>query len=340
MSRPLIGVTCGDPAGIGPELMLRLLVEPSVLERCVPVVFADGALLARVAAECALPLPRHVVPRMGWRGTPRSDVPMVVDCAAIDADDVRPGQVAAACGLAAYVYIEECTGAVLRGQLDGMATGPIHKEAIHLAGVPFPGHTEILAALTGAPSSCMMLTSDRLSVSFVTTHVGYAEVPRLLTVERIVEVIDLSAEASRALRGHEPRLLVCGLNPHAGEHGLFGDGEEERVIAPAVAAARELGLQVEGPISPDAAFLPSRMAKVDCIVCMYHDQGHIPFKHVAWDTGVNLTLGLPIVRASVDHGTAFDIAWKGIADSSSLNHVMAVAARLAVGRRRQPVGLA
>jgi 4-hydroxythreonine-4-phosphate dehydrogenase len=337
MSLPLIGVTCGDPAGIGPELMLRLLVEPSVLERCVPVVFADGAVLGRVAATCSLPPPRHVVPLMGWRGTPPARAATVVDCAAIDAAEVRPGRVEAACGLASYVYIEACTGAVLRGQLDAMATGPIHKEAIHLAGVPYPGHTEMLAALTSAPSSYMLLTSEVLSVSFVTTHVGYADVPRLLTVERILEVIDLSAEALRLLRGREPRLLVCGLNPHAGEHGLFGDEEEERSIAPAVAAARERGIQVEGPVSPDAAFLPSRMAGVDCIVCMYHDQGHIPFKHIAWDSGVNLTIGLPIIRASVDHGTAFDIAWQGRADPSSMYHVMEVAARLAAGRKRQPV---
>jgi 4-hydroxythreonine-4-phosphate dehydrogenase len=315
--------------------MLRMLAEPAVLERCVPVVFADATVLERVAATCGLPPAKHVVPLMGWRGTPPARAAVVVDCASLDAAEVRPGRVDAACGLAAYRYIEECTRAVLAGRLDAMATGPIHKQAIHEAGVPFPGHTEILAALTGAPSSYMLLTSETLSVSFVTTHVGYAEVPRLLTVERILEVIDLSADALRALRGREPRLLVCGLNPHAGEHGLFGAREEERVIAPAVAAARDRGILVEGPVSPDAAFLPSRLAAVDCIVCMYHDQGHIPFKHIAWDSGVNLTLGLPIIRASVDHGTAFDIAWQGRADPSSLYHVIAVAAGLAADRRRR-----
>jgi 4-phospho-D-threonate 3-dehydrogenase / 4-phospho-D-erythronate 3-dehydrogenase len=329
MSRPRIGVTCGDPAGIGPELMLRLLVEPSVLDRCVPVVFADAAVLGRVAAACALPAPRRVVPLAAWTAAPSGEVPMVVDCATIDASAVHPGRVDAACGRAAYAYVKECACAVMAGWLDAIATGPIHKEAIHLAGVPFPGHTEILAALTSAPRSCMLLTSDALSVSFVTTHVGYAEVPRLLTVERVRDVIALSAGALRALRGREPRLVVCGLNPHAGENGLFGDREEERLIAPAIAAARGRGILVDGPVSPDAAFLPSRMKAADCIVCMYHDQGHIPFKHIAWDSGVNVTLGLPIVRASVDHGTAFDIAWQGIADPRSLYHVMEVAVRLA-----------
>jgi 4-phospho-D-threonate 3-dehydrogenase / 4-phospho-D-erythronate 3-dehydrogenase len=334
MSLPRIGVTCGDPAGIGPELMLRVLVEPAVLERCVPVVFADAAVLARVVAVCALPEPRRIIPLAAWRSAPSSEVPLVVDCAALDASEVRPGRVDAACGRAAYVYIEECTRAVMAGWLDAVATGPIHKESIHLAGVPFPGHTELLAALTSSPTSCMLLTSDKLSVSFVTTHVGYAEVPRLLTVERILKVIELSAAALRALRGREPRLIVCGLNPHAGENGLFGDREEEHVIAPAIAAARARGILVQGPVSPDAVFLPSRMAEADCVVCMYHDQGHIPFKQIAWDSGVNVTLGLPIVRASVDHGTAFDIAWKGIADPRSLYHVMDLAGRLAAGQQR------
>ena len=336
MSLPRIGVTCGDPAGIGPELMLRLLVEPAVLEQCVPVVFADAAVLARVAAACGLPEPRRIVPLGRWKAAPSAEHAMVVDCAAIDAAAVQPGRVDAACGRAAYVYIEECTRAVMAGRLDAVATGPIHKESIHLAGVPFPGHTEILAALTDAPSSCMLLTSDKLSVSFVTTHVGYARVPRLLSVERILEVIELSAAALRTLRGREPRLAVCGLNPHAGENGLFGDREEERLIAPAVAVARDHGLQVEGPVSPDAAFLPSRIAAADCIVCMYHDQGHIPFKSMAWDSGVNVTLGLPIVRVSVDHGTAFDIAWQGIADPRSLYHVIETAVRLAASQQRVP----
>jgi 4-phospho-D-threonate 3-dehydrogenase / 4-phospho-D-erythronate 3-dehydrogenase len=336
MSLPRIGVTCGDPAGIGPELMLRLLVESAVLERCAPVVFADAAVLARVAAVCALPAPPRVVPLSAWKAGQAGDGPLVVDCATLDADAVYPGRVAGACGWAAYVYIEECTRAVMAGRLDAMATGPIHKEAIHLAGVPFPGHTEILTALTNARSSCMLLTSEALSVSFVTTHIGYAEVPRRLSVERIFEVIGLSAGALRALRGREPRLLVCGLNPHAGEHGLFGDREEERLIAPAIAAAHDNGMLIEGPVSPDAAFLPSRIKATDCIVCMYHDQGHIPFKHIAWDSGVNVTLGLPIIRVSVDHGTAFDIAWQGLADPRRLYHVMEIAVRL-VGEQSRVV---
>lgn len=324
VGRPRIGVTCGDPAGIGPELMLRLLAEPSVRERCAPVVFADAGVLARVAEACELPHPPLILSRDEWKRHPDGEAPSVVDCGAIEARAVRPGRVDAACGRAAYVYIEECCRAVMAGELDAMATGPIHKESLGRAGIPHAGHTEILTALTGAPRSCMLLTSERISVSFVTTHVGYAEVPALLSPERVGEVIELTDEAMGALLDREPRLVVCGLNPHAGENGLFGDREEERLIAPAIASARARGVQVEGPVSADAAFLPARLAEADCVVCMYHDQGHIPFKHIAFDSGVNVTLGLPIIRTSVDHGTAFDIAWQGLADPASLYHVIAL----------------
>lgn len=335
MARPRIGVTAGDPAGIGPELILRLLAEPRAVGQCVPIVFADAGVLARVAHACGLPEPERVVALTEWKNGPGADGPMVVDCGAVDASVVRPGRVDAACGHAAYAYIEECTRAVMARRLDAMATGPIHKESLHLAGIPYPGHTEILAALTGATRSCMLLTSEHVSVSFATTHVGYSEVPHLLSRERILEVIELTADAMGALRDREVRIVVCGLNPHAGENGLFGAREEERYIAPAIESARARGISVEGPVSPDAAFLPARLAAADCIVCMYHDQGHIPFKHIAFESGVNVTLGLPIIRTSVDHGTAFDIAWRGVADPKSLFHVIAVTVRL-VRKRSRP----
>jgi len=208
-------------------------------------------------------------------------------------------------------------------------TAPIHKEALNLAGVKFPGHTEIFTALTGAKRSCMMLYSDKLTVSMVTTHVGYHEVPGKLSAERILAVIELTAEAMRRILRREPRLGVCGLNPHAGEHGLFGNREEETCVEPAVRRARENGLHLEGPLVPDAAFTGNVRNKFDAIVTLYHDQGHIPFKMLAFDTGVNLTLGLPIIRTSVDHGTAFDIAWQGKADPQSLFSAIKVAADLA-----------
>lgn len=332
MTLPRIGISSGDPAGIGPELALRLLAEPHMRAKCIPIVFADASVLTRVAATAGLPVTTRTVSLHEWQATHDASDATIVDCGTLDGATVKPGVVSAACGLASYIYIAECTRSVLDAHLDAIATGPIHKEAIHLAGVPHPGHTEIITALTGASDSCMMLTSEKLSVSFVTTHVGYAEVPRLMTRARIQRVIELSAEALTKLRGRRARIVVCGLNPHAGENGLFGNREEEELIAPAVASARRNGIMVEGPVSPDAAFLPTRIGQSDCVVCMYHDQGHIPFKQVAFDTGVNVTLGLPIVRTSVDHGTAFDIAWQGKADARSLYEVIDLSIRLARGR--------
>ena len=223
------------------------------------------------------------------------------------------------CGKAAYTYITSAIDEALAGRVDAIATGPINKEAINAAGIPFPGHTEILADRTRSERACMMLTSDAITCALVTVHVGYRDVPGLLTRERIDNTIDLTARAMRRLRGREPRLLVCGLNPHAGEHGLFGDGEEERLIAPAVTDARARGLDVTGPLPPDTAFLPKYRARTDAYICMYHDQGLIPLKALAFEEAVNVTLGLPIVRTSVDHGTAFDIAWRGEADVLELH---------------------
>jgi 4-hydroxythreonine-4-phosphate dehydrogenase len=203
---------------------------------------------------------------------------------------------------------------------------------LHAAGLPFPGHTEILAARTRAERSCMMLTSDSITCSLVTVHVGYREVPGLLTEQAILDTIELSAAAMERIRGRKPKLLVCGLNPHAGEHGLFGHREEETIITPAIDAARAKGIDVSGPLPPDTAFLPKFRAACDCYICMYHDQGLIPLKALAFDEAVNVTLGLPIVRTSVDHGTAFDIAWQGKADVSSLVHAVKLAVKLVAKR--------
>jgi 4-hydroxythreonine-4-phosphate dehydrogenase len=328
---PVVAITMGDPAGVGPELCLRALLEPSVQAECIPVVFGDADILARVASACGLSFLAHSVTLPDWKESPRPEVPTVVDCKAIGGAAVVPGTVAQACGHAAYTYIETSIQAALRGEVDAVATAPIHKEALHLAGVPFPGHTEIFASLTNADRACMMLASDPITTSFVTTHIGIADVPTSIPQERILEVIELTADAMQRLRGASPHIAVCGLNPHAGEHGLFGREEEERFIEPAIAAARAKGLDVEGPLPPDAAFVQSKRDQVDAFVCMYHDQGHIPFKMLAFDTGVNITLGLPVVRTSVDHGTAFDIAWQGVASPTSLYQAIRWAARLAAG---------
>ena len=219
----------------------------------------------------------------------------------------------------------------MAGQVAAVATAPINKEALHEAGLPYPGHTEIFAAKTGAERVCMMLTSEPLTVSFVTTHIGYRDVVAQLSRQRILDVIEMTEEAMSGLCGRSAKIVVCGLNPHAGEHGLFGDGEEEKLIAPAVAAAQEKGIDCLGPLPPDTAFLPARRSETDAFVCMYHDQGLIPLKALAFDSAVNVTLGLPIVRTSVDHGTALDIAWQGQADCSSMIAAVKLAAKIALG---------
>ncbi|HJN09030.1 MAG TPA: 4-hydroxythreonine-4-phosphate dehydrogenase PdxA [Pirellulaceae bacterium] len=333
MTRPTIAVTMGDPAGIGPEVCLRLLADPIVTTACTPIVFGDAAVLRRVARRCNLWMPERILRHDQWPPTSSNDLgPGIYDLQAIDANSVRPGYVNEGTGAASYRYIEESIRAVLAGDVDAITTGPIHKEALHDAGVFYPGHTEILAARTGVKRYCMMLTCQQITCSFVTTHVGYREVPKLLSVERILDVIELSADALSRLRQRQAKLAVCALNPHAGERGLFGEGEEERVIEPAIAAARQKGIQVAGPFPPDTAFLPDRRFETDCFVCMYHDQGHIPLKALAFDVAVNVTLGLPIVRTSVDHGTALDIAWQGKAVATSMIEAVKLATCLSAER--------
>ena len=320
----------GDPAGIGPEICLRALREPSVQKICTPVLFGDTGVLRRQQKN----LDCRVVSIPEFASLEKISEPLIVDCNAIDAKKVQPGKVSAACGRAGYVYIETAIQAALAGKISGVVTAPIHKESLNLSGVKFPGHTEIFTALTNAKRSCMMLHSDKITVSMATTHIGYFEVPKKLSVERVLNVIELTAATMKQILRREPRIGVCGLNPHAGEHGLFGNREEEKFVEPAVKLARKKKIKATGPLVPDAVFTTGQRKKYDAIVCQYHDQGHIPFKMLAFDTGVNVTLGLPIVRTSVDHGTAFDIAWQGKADATSLFSAIQVAAKLSAHRQK------
>ncbi len=324
---PRIAVTMGDPAGIGPEICLHLLNDPALADLCVPVVIGDAGVLRRVAGKLEIPFRTPVVDAVL-----AATGPAVFDPGYLDAAAVVPGKVDAKCGDAAFRYVLAAIDAGLAGNVDAVATGPLNKEAMHAAGHKYPGHTEIFAERMKAARSCMMLTSPELTCSFATVHVGYHEVPGLLSVQRIRDVIELTAEAMQRIRGRAPKLAVCGLNPHAGENGLFGQREEEKFIVPAVAAARAQGLQIEGPLPPDTAFLPQRRRTTDAFICMYHDQGHIPLKALAFDSAINTTLGLPVIRTSVDHGTAFDIAWQGKASPASLGEAVRLAARL--GRPR------
>jgi len=319
----------GDPAGVGPEVCLHLLADEAIARECVPIVFGDAGVLRRVADAAKLPLNAPVISPPKWKESCRNiQQPSVLDLQAIAAEAVKPGEVSAATGRAGFTYVDRAIDAALAGEVAAVSTAPLNKEALHAAGINFPGHTEIFAARTNSKRSCMMQYSEEITCTFVTVHVGYRDVPSLLTTERILEVIELTAEALQRLRGHPPKIVVCGLNPHAGEHGLFGDREEERIIVPAIEAARGKGIAIEGPLPPDTAFLPWKRKATDAFVCMYHDQGHIPVKALAFDSAVNTTLGLPIVRTSVDHGTACDIAWQGKANSSSLFAAVRLAIRL------------
>jgi len=330
MSLPRIAITMGDPAGVGPEICLHLLANEAIHQVCTPIVFGDTRILSRCARQLGLQAPKRIISEIEWSAVAATiDQPAVLDVYGFDSADFTPGVVSAATGAAAYRYVERSIEAALAGEVQGVSTAPLNKEAMHAAGIKFPGHTEIFAAKTNAARSCMLQYSEEVRASFVTVHCGYAEVPGLLTVERILDVIELTAEAMIRLRNPRPKIGVLGLNPHAGEPGLFGNREEERIIIPAMELARAKGIDVEGPFPPDTAFLPDRRRSTDAFICMYHDQGHIPLKALAFDVAVNTTLGLPMVRTSVDHGTACDIAWQGKASPNSLFEAVKMAAKLA-----------
>jgi len=325
-----IALTMGDPAGVGPELCLRALDDAKLKDECRVIVFGDASVLERCAKITGLPMPEFVLSANDSLDSLPG--PCVVDLRRIDGDQLIVGQVSAASGRASFEYIEAAIAAALAGHVDAVTTAPINKEAFRSAGIHYPGHTEIFAERAASNRWCMMQFSPEITCTFVTVHVGYAQVPKLLTIERVLETIELTAEGLTAIHGRPPRLVVCGLNPHAGEHGLFGDREEERIITPAIEEARRRGVLVEGPLPPDTAFLPARRRVTDGFVCMYHDQGHIPLKALAFDSAVNTTLGLAVIRTSVDHGTAYDIAWQGLASCGSLFAAIRLAVRL-VGLR-------
>lgn len=310
-----LAITMGDPAGVGPEVCLMLAQKAGeILPEAHPIIYGDVDVLRRVAEATRLPMPD----RDRIRHTP--SLP--------SAGAVVPGRVDPDCGRAGYTYLVTAVDDARNGAVDAIVTAPLNKLALKSAGIDFPGHTEILASLTGTQRYCMLQYSEEITASFVTCHCGYADVPRLLTRARLREVIELTHTALTRIKDHPPRLIALGLNPHAGEQGLFGNREEETIIAPEVAAARNRGVDILGPIPPDTAFLPETRRRVDAFVCMYHDQGHIPLKALAFDSAVNVTLGLPIIRTSVDHGTAFDIAWKGTANPGSMLAAAKLATRL------------
>jgi 4-hydroxythreonine-4-phosphate dehydrogenase len=332
---PLIGITMGDPAGIGPEIIAMTLVDKTIYECCRPVVLGDPGVflsaLSRRSLGSAQGLSVNVIPtpdRAGGR-------PGVVDLMAVsqlEDGTFRPGRPSAAGGRAMAAYIIRAVEMALRGDIAGMVTCPISKVLMQEAGYAFEGHTQLIAHLTDTSDVVMMLAGDRLRVTLVTIHCAVRDVPQLLTRDGILKTIRITEKALRRDFGlRSPRLAVAALNPHGGEAGLFGD-EEATLIAPAVEQAQKEGLQVEGPFPADTLFHKAVSGAYDAVVAMYHDQGLIPLKLLHFSDAVNVTLGLPIIRTSVDHGTAYDIAGTGRADPSSLKAAIRMAVSMAGNR--------
>jgi 4-hydroxythreonine-4-phosphate dehydrogenase len=327
MSLPIIAITMGDAAGIGPEIIMKALASPEVHAFCRPLVVGDAERLRRAGELVDSPLHVESLDDAGEAAYGQGDVECI-DLNNIPAD-LPFGRTSAIAGEAAYRYIERAVRLVRDGGAQAICTAPLSKEALHAAGHKYPGHTELLAALTGTPEVSMMLVAPKLRVIHVTTHIGLLD-----AIERIdaplVERVIIRAHDTLARAGIvRPRIGVCGINPHAGENGLFGRGEEASKIEPAVKNTQARGLDVRGPLPADTLFFLAARGDFDIIVAMYHDQGHGPIKVLGLESGVNITVGLPMVRTSVDHGTAFDIAGKGVADERSLIEALRQAADLA-----------
>lgn len=310
----MIAVTIGDANGVGPELALKAWTEG--LFATDTVVIGDMAALELARDTLSLDVPLHTAETGSIQ--PTSDALAVVSPGLLKREDIEPGKLSRVCGEAAIAYVETATRLAIEGRIAAMVTLPINKEAVGLSRPGFSGHTEFIAELCGSSGTTMMLASDRMIVTHVSTHVPLRIAVERARRERILQVIELTDAAVRRLRP-TARIAVAGLNPHAGEHGAFGN-EDADEIEPAVQDARARGIDAYGPIAADTVFYHMlETGRYDAVVCMYHDQGHIPMKTIDFDGGVNVTLGLPIVRSSVDHGTAFDIAYTGVARTRSLH---------------------
>ena len=330
MSHPRIAVTMGDAAGIGPEIIVGALTGEDPFPGV--VVVGDARRLRRAASVLGVEV--EVVAVEAPAEPVSAGAIACIDLDVID-EDLPFGELSAQAGEGAYLAVERAVALARAGEVDAICTAPLNKEALHLAGHRYPGHTELLAELTGVSDYAMMLTTPSLRVIHVTTHIGLIDAIEAIAPPRVERVIRLGHTTLRTGGIDSPRIAVCGINPHAGENGLFGRGEEAEKIEPAVAAAVADGIDVHGPLPADTAFFRAVRGDFDLVVAMYHDQGHGPIKVLGLDEGVNVTVGLPVIRTSVDHGTAFDIAGQGIADPGSLRAALREAVRLAGTRARE-----
>lgn len=330
--RPLIGVTIGDPAGVGPEIVVRALGRRPLHEEVRMVVVGSGAVMRKALAVTGVDLTIHPIASP----TEGSFVPStldLLDLANIDMDRLTPGMAQPEAGRAAFQYVQRAIEMAMDGSIDAIATAPINKEALKAGGVPYIDHTEMLAKLGKSPHPMTMFALENMRIFFLTRHVSLADACRQITPELVLEGLRQADQELRRLGLTQPHIAVAALNPHGGEGGLFGREEIEQ-IAPAVAEARRLGLEVSGPVPADSVFFMNRQGRFDAVLSLYHDQGHIAAKTVDFERTVSVTLGLPFLRTSVDHGTAFDIAWKGIASAIGMEESIRVAARYAPLFRR------
>jgi 4-phospho-D-threonate 3-dehydrogenase / 4-phospho-D-erythronate 3-dehydrogenase len=329
MDKPVIAVTMGDPSGIGPEIVAAALADREISAICSPLVLGDRGAIERGIAVAGVALKIETLHGDALPPSePRQGLLYLRELSNLTPEQMVYGRPTPAGGDASFRYICEAARLCKEGKAAAIATAPINKESMNSAGHHYPGHTELLAELTGTDQVVMMLAGDRLRVTLVTIHEALSKVPELVTFDRVLSTIRITHDALSRWFCATPRLAVLALNPHCGEGGLFGD-EEGKVIAPAIAAAREAGIDAVGPLSADTLFHFAAGGGYDAVVCMYHDQGLIPLKLLHFDDGVNVTLGLPIIRTSVDHGTAYDLAGTGKASAASMKAALVMAAGMA-----------
>lgn len=327
MERPILGITMGDGAGVGPEIIAKALLHEDIYKIAKPLVFGDAKIMQRAVKIVNADIKCNIVTDPA-QGRYEYGVMDIIDLDNLPVD-LPFAKVDGRAGKAAYEYIEKAVHYAMKHEVHAIVTAPLNKEALNMGGVHYPGHTEILGHLTGQKDFSMMLTSPKLRVIHVSTHIALHDVPNVVKKERIGKVIDLAQETLKLMGFEEPRIAVAGLNPHCGEGGLFGD-EDDKEIVPAVNEAKAKGYNVTGPVPPDSVFhRAANLNEFDIVVVMYHDQGHIPIKVLGFDSGVNVTVGLPCIRTSVDHGTAFPVTGTGKASENSMLESLKLGAQMA-----------
>ena len=330
-SNPIVGITMGDAAGVGAEVIVKALVNETLGDICRPVIIGDLGRLRQAATICGLEGIEFNRVDHPSQARYESGITDVIDLGLIP-DDLPFGILSKTAGNAAFRYLERATEYAVEGSIDAICTGPTNKEALHAAGHVYPGQTEIMATLTGTDEVSMLLTGPALKVIHVTTHIGLIDAVNKIEPGLVYRTIKRGHDMLTRAGNLKPVIAVCGINPHAGENGLFGHGEEEQKVIPALEKARAEGIDAQGPVPADTAFFRAIRGDFDLIVAMYHDQGHVAVKVLGLDAGVNITVGLPVIRTSVDHGTAFDIAGTGIAAEQSMIEALRAAVELAPQR--------